>query len=131
MQRFEAPGRRMLAFLKTALIVRAWTRKGNADSVADCSGCYAFEVRRLSECFDRLLTAAIAVATPEKIEGEDTSSAAVDELWDEDPPLLERLKALRAMVAHGLDELTVTLTYVPRDRRNHCSAPSRCRRLRY
>jgi helicase len=111
-QQFEPPSRRMLALLKTALIVRAWTREGNADSVADRFGCYAFEVRRLSECFDRLLTAAIAVATPDKIEGEETISAAVGELWDEDPPLLERLKALRAMVALGLDELTVTLTYI-------------------
>src|SRR5205085_7504366 len=30
----------------------------------------------------------------------------------EEPSLLERIKALRAMVAHGLDELTVTLTYI-------------------
>ncbi len=110
--RFGAPGRRLLAIRKTALIVREWTREGNVDSVAERFGCYAFEVRRLGECFTRLLTAAIAVATPEKDEREDTSSNAVSELWDEEPPLLERVKALSAMVAHGLDELTVTLTYI-------------------
>jgi helicase len=112
MREFDAPGRRLLAILKTALIVREWTREGNADNVADRLGCYAFEVRRLSECFDRLLTAAIAVATPDKSEGEDIRSDAVTESWDEEPSLLERIKALRAMVAHGLDELTVTLTYI-------------------
>jgi helicase len=106
----DAQGRRLLAVLKTALIVREWTRHGNSETVADRFGCYGYEVRRLGECFNRLLTAAIAAVSPGTGE---TSNIAIDDSWDEEPQLLERLTALRAMVEHGLDELAVTLTYVP------------------
>ena len=111
-QRLQVRGRQLLAVLKTALIVREWTRTGSAENVADRFGCYSFEVRRLSDCFDRLLTAARAVASPDERDGDDSTGSTVNEFWDEEPALLERIKALQAMVAHGLDEFTVTLTYI-------------------
>lgn len=111
-RRLHATGRRLLALLKTALVVREWTRVGNPETVADRMGCYAYEVRRLAECFERLLTAAVAVATPDP-QGPPEGKHAPDETqWDDEPGVLERLKALRAMVEQGLDELTVTLTYI-------------------
>ena len=112
-RQLDASGRRLLTVLKTALVVREWTREGNPETVADRLGCYAYEVRRLAECFNRLLTAAIAVASPEPRETEEAGTLLEDHSWDEEPQLLERIKALRAMAEHGLDELTVTLTYVP------------------
>ncbi|MFB3852594.1 MAG: DEAD/DEAH box helicase [Vicinamibacterales bacterium] len=110
--RFEARGRRLLAVIKTALIAREWTRRGNADEVADVFGCYAFEVRRLSESLERILTAAIAVITPPKEEGDAPAPGPPPGLLDDEPPLQERVKALAAMVAHGVDEQVVTLTFL-------------------
>jgi helicase len=111
-ERFGLHGRRLLAVIKTALIVRAWTRCGNADVVADAFGCYSFEVRRLSECFERILTAAVAVVTPPKAQAIEADPPFFEAAFDDDPSLAERVRALAAMVAHGVDEQTVTLTYV-------------------
>ena len=63
--RLGLKGRRLLTVIKTALVARDWTRCGSSEAVADRFGCYAFEVRRLSESLERILTAAVAVATPE------------------------------------------------------------------
>ena len=106
-------GRRLLAILKTALIAREWTRTGCAQTVADEFGCYVFEVRRLAESLERILSAAVAIVTPpknaEQTTSEETPPAAP---LVEGPVLADRVRALAAMVAHGVDEQTVTLTYV-------------------
>jgi helicase len=110
-ERFAARGRRLLAIIKTALVARAWTRLGNAHQVADTFGCYAFEVRRLSESITRILMAAVAVLTPAKEPGLNTAEAS-SEVSGNEPSLQRRVRALTSMVAHGLDEQTVTLTFL-------------------
>ncbi|MBZ5720722.1 MAG: DEAD/DEAH box helicase [Acidobacteriia bacterium] len=112
MERFQTRGRRLLAVIKTALIARQWTRTGDTDPVAKSFGCYAFEVRRLSESFGRLLSAATALAAPSG-EKDASDDEYVRALLDEGPPLLERIKALASMIGNGLDEQTVTLTFIP------------------
>jgi helicase len=112
-QQLGVNGRRLLATLKTALIAREWTRTGCAQTVADNFGCYVFEVRRLAESLERILSAAVAIVTPPKrvdqAPAEETPAAVP---LTEEPMLADRVRALAAMVAHGLDEQTVTLTYV-------------------
>jgi helicase len=112
LQRFGVRGRRLLAIIKTALVVRAWTRLGIADVVADTFGCYAFEVRRLGESAERILTAAVAVLTPPKKQAADVADAPPAIWLDDAPPLAERVRALTSMVAHGVDEQVVTLTFL-------------------
>jgi helicase len=109
-ERFGLTGRRLLAIIKTAFVVRAWTRLGNADEVADSFGCYAFEVRRLGESVERILTAAVAVLTPPKEQHLDGGEAPPEVPSDDGPSLRERVRALASMVAHGVDEQVVTLT---------------------
>lgn len=112
-RRFGHGGRRLLSIFKTALIARAWTRVGCAETVADDFGCYAFEVRRLSESLERILTAAVAVVTPPKKKDEEASDTSPsDSDLDDEPQLAERVRALAAMVGHGVDEQAVTLTYL-------------------
>jgi len=110
--RFHVSGRRLLAVIKTALVARQWTRSGDPDGTAETFGCYAFEVRRLAESFERLLTAASSVVSPTKDNNRDSDDEYLRALLDEGPPLHERMKALTSMVANGLDEQTVTLTFV-------------------
>jgi len=107
---FRCKGRRLLSCAKTALVARAWTRSGDDESVAKEYGCYTFEIRRLTESLERILTAAIAVVTPLKDVDEG------DELeipHEEEATLQERVRALANMVAHGIDEEAVTLTFLP------------------
>ena len=85
-------------------------RIGNADAVADTFGCYAFEARRLSESLERILTAAVAVLTPPKEHSPEASEP--EKTFDDGPPLPQRVRALAAMVAHGVDEQVVTLTFL-------------------
>jgi helicase len=96
-------GKKLLSALKTALAARDWTRSGDATAVAEALGCYPFEVRRLQESMDRLLAALEAVLDPEGPAPADQGGV----------PLRERVRAVRRMVAGGLDEETVTLTLVP------------------
>jgi helicase len=109
---FTANGRRLLAMIKTALVARDWTRTGDAGTVAAKFDCYAFEVRRLSESLERLLTAALAVMAPSKDEEDVTNDECVRILVGEPLSLRERIKALTSMVSDGLNEQTVTLTFV-------------------
>jgi helicase len=111
-RRLGLNGRRLLTVIKAALILRAWTRAGNADEVAESFGCYAFEIRRLNESVERILSAAVAVLSPPKEVPAQTGEPTRKVLFDEDPQLKERVGALAAMVAHGVDEQTVTLTYI-------------------
>jgi len=110
--RFGLSGRRLLAVIKTALIVRAWTRIGDTESVAASFGCYAFEIRRLSESVERILAAAAEVLRPPRETTLDASVPDTETPLNDAPPLAERVSALSAMVAHGVDEETVTLTYI-------------------
>jgi len=110
--RFGLTGRRLLAILNTALVARAWTRAGDAASVAEDFGCYPFEVRRLAESIERIMTAGVAVVTPPKEKDCEESAAPVAMPCDDGPPLGERVRALAAMVACGVDEQAVTLTYI-------------------
>ena len=106
-------GRRLLAILKTALIAREWTRTGCAQTVADEFGCYVFEVRRLAESLERILSAAVAIVTPPKrVDQTPQEETPAGASLVEEPALAERVRALSVMVAHGVDEQTVTLTYV-------------------
>jgi helicase len=107
LEEFGVRGRRLLAVIKTALIVREWTRIGDAEAVANIFCCYAFEVRRLSECFERILSAAIAIVTPPK-----EQSLSPEIILEGDPSMRERVRALVAMVAHGVDEEAATLTFL-------------------
>lgn len=110
--RLELRGRRLLAAIKSALIIRDWTRTGDAEGVAERFSCYAFEVRRLSESFSRILSAAIAILTPPADQKhEEERTICLRQICDE-LRLLDRVRALASMVAHGLDEETVTLTFL-------------------
>ncbi|MBK6427804.1 MAG: DEAD/DEAH box helicase [Blastocatellia bacterium] len=111
-ERLGLTGRRLLAVIKTALVVRAWTRLGDAADVADNFGCYAFEVRRLGEGVERILTAAVAVLTPPRPQESDSSEALPETIPDDGPTLPDRVRALVAMVVHGVDEQVVTLTFL-------------------
>jgi helicase len=105
-------GRKLLTVIKTALVLRAWTRVGEPEEVAESFGCYAFEIRRLKESLERILTAAVAVLTPPKEADTDEGETRPTVMMAEEAPLKERIRALAAMVAHGVDEQTVTLTYI-------------------
>jgi helicase len=101
-----ADGKRLLASIKTALVARSWTRAGDAARVADEHDCYSFEVDRLCESLGRLLTAMCAIfAVAEG--GEEVHDRAV-----ENARLRERVRAARAMVSGGFDELAATLTLI-------------------
>jgi helicase len=110
--RFGLRGRGILAVFKTALLAREWTRLGDAEEVAEAFGCYAFEIHRLCESVERILTAAVAVLTPPKEKEHDADAPMVARPVDESPSLKDRASALTAMIAHGVDEETVTLTFI-------------------
>jgi len=110
--RLKLSGRRLLTVIKTALILRSWTRVGDTDEVAQAFGCYAFEIRRLKESVERILSAAVAVLTPPKAAESEEVEARPTVMLADEPPLKERVRALAAMVAHGVDEQAVTLTYI-------------------
>ena len=101
--------RRMLSALKMACVLREWTRVGKPDEVADKFDCYPFEVARLVDSASRLFLALHQIAsTKHGDESEDESKPLSEEV-----SLDERLYAMQKMVAHGIDELVVTLTFVP------------------
>ena len=112
LEHFGLSGRRVLAILKTALVLRAWTRLGDVDEVADTFGCYAFEVRRLGENIERILTAAVAVLSEPKAKDTEDPEVVTPLECEEAPSLRVRVGALAAMVAHGVDEQVVTLTFI-------------------
>jgi helicase len=98
-------GRRLLAALNTAVVIRAWTRTGDAEKVATAAGWYAFEVKRVVESVERLLLAMGAVLDAPEEETRNRNGVAVS--------LPERIRVLRRMVSAGLDERAATLTTVP------------------
>jgi len=96
-------GRALLTVIKMATCARRWTRVGDADEVAEATATYPFEIGRLCESLERILSAAQAIAAPKDDE-------AAPEPIPEEPALRERLRALVTMVQAGLDEEVVTLT---------------------
>jgi helicase len=100
----DCGGKRLLAAMKMALTLRDWTRCGDARAVADRNRVYPFEVARLRESAERLLIALGATCAPEP--GAPTTAP------DDTVTLAERARTLRVMVAVGLDEEAVTLTFV-------------------
>ena len=98
--------RRLLSALKMAAVARTWTRLGDADKAAEAGDCYPYEVTRLAESIGRLLQAV------EELHAATEEPGGVAPEPDE-PTRLERMKALRQMVAHGIDERAVTLCFVP------------------
>jgi helicase len=90
-----------------ALIVREWTRTGNAEHLADVFNCYAFEIDKLRESLDRLLLALSAV------QPKPNAQVAEDQEMPDTISIQEKIHALQMMVSTGLDECAVTLTLVP------------------
>lgn len=108
-------GKRLLSAFNMALVMRSWTRQEDAECVAEEHNCYPFEIGRLVESTERLLLVLCAVYQPPKNDVE--SNEVPDEQSHPDPEYvstLERAKALCQMVSAGLDETTVTLTFVPK-----------------
>lgn len=104
----EVDGKRLLAALKMAVVMRAWTRTSDAAVVASQHDCYPFEVERLRESMGRLL---VAMSSIFEKSGEPQDDEPPPDLAA--PPLLrERVRALSAMIASGLDEFAATLTLV-------------------
>lgn len=97
-------GKRLLASFHTAMIVRTWTRTGNAVETAKLMGCYAFEVKLLQASMTRLLMAMRAVI---KIVVDQPNPSASGDI---DP--LERLQMLSHMVQHGIDASAATLCVI-------------------
>ncbi|MFC1837208.1 DEAD/DEAH box helicase [Thermodesulfobacteriota bacterium] len=111
-KRFMVHGKRLLTVIKTALIMRTWTKRGDENDVADEFNCYPFEVNKLKDSLIRLLTATIAILDdPSKrpLTGETEDKVLP---ISESPTLLSRTRALLQMVTHGVDEETASLTVI-------------------
>lgn len=102
----SASGRRMLANLKMAALLRDWTLSGDLEAVSLRWSCYPFELRRLIDSTDRLALAAIDIAR--STSARETHDSAFDPSAN-----FDRLRLLVPMVRHGLDEDTASLTLVP------------------
>jgi helicase len=96
-------GKRLLSSIKMALVLRAWTRTGDTDVVADSLTCGGFEVQSLVESAERLLLAMREVFS---------SGDEQEERDPESPGIAERAAALGKMVSAGLDDSAATLTLI-------------------
>ncbi len=92
-----------------ACVLREWTRVGKHDEVADKFDCYPFEVSRLVDSASRLCLALHQIASTKHDDDFEDDSKTLSEAVSVD----ERLYAMQKMVSHGIDELVVTLTFVP------------------
>lgn len=101
----DVNGKRLLASLKMALVIRQWCRSGEAKTVAEKYNCYPFEIVRLRESFMRLLTAMSAVVE-KPIDLGETEEFEFCASYD------EKIRILLAMVDGGLDEYSATLTMI-------------------
>jgi helicase len=102
-------GKRLLATLKMALAVRALTRSGDTDRVAEGFQCYPFELERLAESVERLL---LAWSDQLQIRGDPANPARAPGWQMDTISLAERVAILQRMVAAHLDERAVTLIQV-------------------
>jgi helicase len=103
-------GLRLLAAIKIAIVVRAWTRESDVDAVGARFNCYPFEIHRLRESMERLMS---ALGSCLRL-AERTPSGGSAEIRQEcQPTLFEKVTALQNMIQAGLDESTITLTLIP------------------
>jgi helicase len=101
-------GLRLLAAIKVALLMRAWTRQSDVEILAQRFNCYPFEIHRLRSSMDRLLSAmSHCVLLTDK--QEDLISLPDDT----EPNLNSKIIALKNMINAGLNETTITLTLIP------------------
>jgi helicase len=102
-----ASGKRLLSALKTSAMLLQWTEQGDAETVAEDFNCYAFEVVRLRESIDRILTAmgAIQRLLEKRPETDETQPTEKSEQ-------LQRIDLLRQMVLNGLDAESASLSFV-------------------
>ena len=102
-------GKRLLASIKMALIVRTLTRGGETGEVAERFGCYPFELDRLADSVLRLL---LALGACVKVQERAGQPGPVPGWQSDSVTLAERAQMLHRMVAARLDETAVTLTRV-------------------
>jgi len=100
-------GKRFLASIKMAQILRSWTRTSDIEGISETYGCYPFEINCIKESLDRLLLAMGAVFKPEDSDNDGPVAAT-----EVETSVHERISTLQRMVSTGLDETTVTLTLV-------------------
>lgn len=98
-------GKRLLSALKTATLLLDWTQSGDSQTVAEEFGCYPFEIIRLKESMERILTAIASVQRllDLEVEGEEDKPKS---------PSLRRIELLRQMVISGLDSESASLTVI-------------------
>ncbi|MBU48436.1 MAG: hypothetical protein CL920_07065 [Deltaproteobacteria bacterium] len=104
--------KRLLALLKTSCLLRAWTRCGQVEQVAQEFRCYPFEIRRLCESAERVLIA-LALFLEQSLTEQSTDFSLKELDWDVLPHrvhVAERCRALHHMISYGLDERCITLT---------------------
>jgi ATP-dependent DNA helicase len=101
-------GKRVLSALKTAAMFLVWCKDDDEDTVADEFSVYTFELTRLQESFNRLLTAATAISNYVL---EDPKNALKDEP-PEKPEATQRLELLRHMVISTLPSESASLAFV-------------------
>lgn len=99
-------GRDLVAAVRTALALRAWTRLGDLQEAAELFGAQEHELEEARKEATRLLQALhamLAAARP----AQEQDRAAGDE-----PDLIEKAAVLGAMVAAGADDEMATLTLI-------------------
>lgn len=105
--------KRLLAAIKMALAAHNWTRIGEPDDPSGETDLYPFEVRRLTESLERILTALTALLAPEINEHD-----VVEALLNGTAPRAagdvryRKARALRDMIAYGVNEYAVGLTVI-------------------
>lgn len=101
--------RGLLSSLKMACLIRLWTKCDDVQKIAHDFDCYPFEIKRLADSMARLCLALQQIAKS----GEEVDEGNNDQPLPEEVTIHERLYALEKMLAHGIDEMTATLTFVP------------------
>ncbi|MCW1886714.1 helicase-related protein [Luteolibacter flavescens] len=104
--------KRLLAALKTCIVLWRWTVLGDEEMVAEEDGIYPFEISRLIESMDRLLLASASIQklidTPRLPEGVEPP------VMDKQPKSasLLRIELLRQKVLNGIDGPAASLTLI-------------------
>ncbi len=103
--RLDVAPKRLLAAIKSALILSLWTQTGDEQLVAQQLSCYTSEVGRLRESAIRLLTVMQDVL---RVPCENDPSQALHAKG-----AAAKAARVQLMIAAGVDEDAVTLTLVP------------------
>lgn len=96
-------GKRLLAALKMAVVIRSYTRKGDGEQVGQEFGCYPFEIEQLVEGMQRLLLAMRSMLDVSE-ERKGILSLALD--------MKGKIQALQHMCSSGLNEDVSSLTLI-------------------